>query len=52
MDRKIIMWAVIAVLVAAVIFLTLKAPATGQVVSSAGQVVGQVPSSGGMVGGC
>jgi len=51
MNKKIIMWIVIAVLVAGVIFLTLKAPSSAsQVASSTGQVVQQASS--GMVGGC
>ena len=53
MDRKIIMWIVIAVLVIAVIFLTLKAPAgTVNAASSAGQAAAGQAASSGMVGGC
>ena len=53
MDRKIIMWIVIAILVIAVIFLTLKDPAsTANAVSSAGQAAAGQVASGGMVGGC
>ena len=52
MDKKIIMWIIIAILVIAVIFITIKTTnlgATGQVVSSASQAAS---SSSGMVGGC
>ena len=53
MDKKIIMWIVIAVLLVAVIFLVLKSPAsTANVASSAGQAVGGQVASSGMVGGC
>lgn len=52
MDKKIIMWIVIAILVVAVIFVTIKTmgSGTGQAVSTAGQVASS--ASGGMVGGC
>ena len=53
MDKKIIMWIIIAILVIAVIFITIKTMnlgATGQVVSSAGQAASSAGS--GMVGGC
>ena len=52
MDKKIIMWIVIAILVVAVIYITLRTggSGTGQAVSSAGQVASS--ASGGMVGGC
>ena len=53
MDRKIIMWIAIAVLVIAVIFLTLKSPAsTANAASSAGQAAASQVASSGMVGGC
>ncbi len=53
MDKKMIMWIAIAVLVIAVIFLTLKAPAsTANVASSAGQAAAGQAASSGMVGGC
>ena len=52
MDRKIVLWVVIAILVIAVIFVTIKGTSAGvgqigQAASSAGQV-----ASSGMVGGC
>jgi len=55
MERKVVMWIIIGVLVIAVVFMTLKAPSNGgQLVSSAGQAVAQAvaPASSGMVGGC
>lgn len=54
MERKVVMWIIIGVLVIAVVFMTLKAPSNSQLVSSAGQAVAQAvkPASSGMVGGC
>ena len=52
MDKKIVMWIVIAILAIAVVFVTVKTlgSGTGQVVSTAGQVASSASS--GMVGGC
>ena len=52
-DRRTILWAVIAVLFFVALFVTFKAGA-GAVASSAGQAVSSAGSSasGGMVGGC
>ena len=52
MDKKMIMWVIIAVLVVAVIFVTIKTmgSGTGQAVSTASQVASSAGS--GMVGGC
>jgi len=54
MEKKVILWIVIAILIIAVVFVSIKTGNTGQVVSttqSAGQATSQVASSG-MVGGC
>jgi len=51
MDRKVILWIIIAILIIAVVYFTfLKGGSTGNVISTA-QSAGQVASSG-MVGGC
>ena len=51
MDKKVILWIIIAILVIAVIYITFfRGGSTGSVIS-AGQSAGQVASSG-MVGGC
>lgn len=56
MDRKLIMWIVIGVLVLAVVYLTFKAGSSSgnAVVETAGAVksAAQSAASGGMVGGC
>ena len=53
MDKKIILWIIIAILVVAVIYITFfRGGSTGSVINAA-QSAGQVASSGsGMVGGC
>lgn len=56
MDRKVLMWAVIAVMFVLVLFLTFKAGAPStNAASVAASTAGQAASSasyGGMVGGC
>jgi hypothetical protein len=50
MDKKIILWIIIAILAIAVLYVVFKAGSgTGQVVRSAGQAAGNLR---GMVGGC
>ena len=51
MEKKVVLWIIIAVLAIAVLYITLfNGSGTGQVVQSTGQVVSQASS--GMVGGC
>lgn len=54
MDKKVVMWIVIAILAIAVVFMTIKTMNTGAA-SSVGQAASQVATqtaSSGMVGGC
>ena len=52
MDKKTILWVIIAILAVAVLYVTFfKGAGTGQAIQSAGQAASQVASSG-MVGGC
>ena len=52
MDKKTILWIIIAILAVAVLYVVFfKGSGTGSAIQSAGQAAGQVASSG-MVGGC
>ena len=52
MERKVILWIIIAILIIATVYVEFfKGGSTGQVVQTA-QTAGQVASSSGMVGGC
>ena len=55
MDKKVVMWIVIAVLAIAVIYMLVKtgnSGGTAQAISSASQAAASQPSSSAMVGGC
>ena len=52
MDKKIILWIVLAVIVVAVLIQTMQLSTIGKAVAAGGKAVASAAPSGGMVGGC